>query len=230
MSSRFYVKKQKPRAGSKANTGSTADPSQTPAELSNRAAELGRRRRGRPPSIKSKVHRDWLEDRRPAYQRAVQKSKKVTGDFLSSTTTAFLDEFGWTSTHFMSYTGEEEEGSREGSDADAEDDEEQRVAIYKLARQKVSNFFWHSGGTNRATQQSSAESESLLQSLLSQAKPVRRPKLVNVFCRSPHYTPEMWAEWKRRWKLTSGGEHGEAFYDAEGGIDNSMDDEGCDEV
>ncbi|KAI0027297.1 hypothetical protein K488DRAFT_74654 [Vararia minispora EC-137] len=215
MSSRFYTKKN-PRTPSKANPGSTANPSRTPpTEPSNGAAKL--QCRGCPLSIKSKVHRDWLEDHRLVYEHAVQKGRKATSDFLSSTTTAFLDKFGWTNTHFVSYNSEEQDRSHKGTGAAAQEDKVQMAAIYKLARQP--------GSTKHAMQGNSAE--LLLQSLLNQAKPVHRPKLVNIFHRSAHYTPEMRTECIRRWKEASGVEHRSRSYEAEYGDDMSLDSDGC---
>ncbi|KAI0027091.1 hypothetical protein K488DRAFT_74816 [Vararia minispora EC-137] len=118
------------RAPLKAKNGSTAEPSRAPTEQSNDAANL--QCRGRLPSIKSKDQCDWLEDHRPVYERTIQKGRKATSDFLSSTTTAFLDKFGWTNTHFVMYNGEEQTASHKETDAAMEQDEAQTATIYKL--------------------------------------------------------------------------------------------------
>ncbi|KAI0026590.1 hypothetical protein K488DRAFT_92263 [Vararia minispora EC-137] len=219
MPPRFYAKNKNPGLHSKAKKGSLTDRSGPPTERSSGAA--GPRSRGRPPSIKSKVQRDWLEERRPTYERAVQKGKKATGDFLSSTTTAFLEEFGWTSAHFLSSNGEEQAASRDGTDAAAQRSAEQTAAIFKLARQKVCSLFWQTRSANHAAPDNTAE--LLLQSFLKKGKPLRRPKLVNVFRRSPHYTPEMRAECIRRRKEASG-----EVGSYEGDDDGSADGDGSD--
>ncbi|KAI0026515.1 hypothetical protein K488DRAFT_92410 [Vararia minispora EC-137] len=230
MSSRFYAKRKKPWARSQADKLSTADPDHNdmPTEPSKGAVNPGRR--GRPPSIKSQEHRDWLEDRRPEYERSVQKGKKATAEFLSSTTMAFLEEFGWTSTRFGSYNGEEQPASGEGTDSAAQADVAQMAVIYKLACQKAYGIFWNLESTIHATQDKSAQSllPRLLQSLLSQTKPLRRPKLVNVFRRSPRYTLQMRAECMKRWKEASGEGQGAKSDEKRGRDDTSTDSEDSD--
>ncbi|KAI0027342.1 hypothetical protein K488DRAFT_74620, partial [Vararia minispora EC-137] len=193
---RLYVKKKSAGGRASSKTGQ-----------SNEGA--GQRHKGRPYSIKSQEHREWLEARRPAYERSSGKGKKAAREFVTDTTTAFLDRFGWSYTHFKTQGCENREG-----DAD-----EERDAIYKMARQvrskpstvgeedlvtdcvtqKVYNFFHTAGSGSHASQVVSVR--SLLQSLLGKTTPVRRPKLVNVFRRSPHYTSEMRAEFLAEWSV-----------------------------
>ncbi|KAI0027490.1 hypothetical protein K488DRAFT_74497 [Vararia minispora EC-137] len=181
MSSRFYIKKQKPGARASASKDGWKSTDGSLAGQSNEAAEP--RHKGRPYSIKSKEHRDWLETQRPAYECASRKGKTAAREFLNETTTAFLDRFSWSYAHFKT----------QGIENQEEDGVQDRDSIYKLARQKVYNLYHSAAGGGRQASQP-ASVQWLLQSLLVKVSPLRRPKLVNVFRRSPHYTPEMCAE------------------------------------
>ncbi|KAI0026922.1 hypothetical protein K488DRAFT_74966 [Vararia minispora EC-137] len=173
--------------------------------------------KGRPHSIKFKEHHDWLENKRPAYERASWKGKTAACAFITETTTAFLNEFGWSDAHFRSGRKKEQQGG-DGQETDAGEAD----AVYKRARQKVYQVFCSSGSSNLAAQAMSPQ--WLMCSLLEKEKPIRRPKLINIFRRSPHYTAEMCAQFKKEWKTGLGEEDGAGDGKDDGGDDFAQDD------
>ncbi|KAI0027174.1 hypothetical protein K488DRAFT_74751 [Vararia minispora EC-137] len=213
MSGRFYVKKKKNHARSQADEDS-AMVHRSPAH----AAEPPRK--GRPRSIKSEGQRVWLENKRAEYERASQKGRKAASAFISQTTTAFLNEFGWSEAHFRSGRKDLQDGDCEEKEGDVTDTD----SIYKVARQ-VYQLYHHPGNMGLTAQTDLAR--SFLQPLLDSVKPVRRPKAVNVFQRSAYYTADMRAQFAQEWKNAMGSEdEGSGALRCDDDNDDDNDDDG----
>ncbi|KAI0026537.1 hypothetical protein K488DRAFT_92376 [Vararia minispora EC-137] len=161
---------------------------------------------GRPPVIKDRAQRLWLDGKLEAYGMAKgARSKAVVSKFFKEETNRFLDKFGWSVDHFGGSEGKEREDARNSRDklfsftkGVFQVTPSPFAASDLLFPQKISGYLSRKFD-GRGSLRTKNEFNSLMGAIFSTARPPARQKNVNIY-RRERYMPEMQAEFATHWE------------------------------